>query len=282
MTELDFKYYSNIIFCGDLHDIKNLKYIMINYLYNIDNTLIIICGDIGIGFSSFIIESNILKDCNEILKEKNNYIILIRGNHDNPNFFILNSEYNQSNIKLIPDYTILNTKIYNILCVGGGISIDRTNRTINRTYWKNENVLPLNVYLTEQLSNLKYNIDIITTHNAPTYIKPINISIKEQGYLVENWSIYDKHLKEDVWNDRCELNKLYEFITKYHNIKYWIYGHFHDHYDSVYNNIKFIGLDMFYNFKKYVKKTDTYKLIKIGPDLYDINNPDKFNNVKYE
>ena len=279
MTELDFKTYNNIVFCGDIHGLTNLKTISLNYIKDINNSLIIFCGDIGIGFSSSIIEKNILKDCNEIIKQQNIHYILFRGNHDNPLFFTNNSEYNQSNITLIQDYTILNTQNNNILCIGGGISIDRVQRIPNISYWDNETVIPLNEELKYKIKNLSYNIDIICTHNAPTYIKPVNIDINTQGQFIENWSLYDNELKKDVWNDRTTLNEIEDFIKQYHHINYWIYGHFHDHFYSEYDNIKFIGLDMFYLYAKTIKYTLTKSLIKRGPDFLDINDIEKYNNV---
>ena len=279
MTELDFKTYNNIIFCGDIHGLYNLKTISLNYIKDINNSLIIFCGDIGIGYSSPIIEKNILKDCNEIIKQQNIHYILFRGNHDNPNFFVNNSEYNQSNITFIEDYTILHTQNNNILCIGGGISIDRTQRIPNISYWDNETVIPLNEELKYKIKNLSYNIDVICTHNAPTYIKPVNTDINNQGQFVEAWSAYDKELKHDVWNDRSTLNELEDYIKQYHHINYWIYGHFHNHFYSEYDNIKFIGLDMFYLYAKTEKYTPTKTLIKLGPDFLDINDIEKYNNV---
>ena len=252
MTELDFKTYNNILFCGDIHGLTNLKTISLNYIKDINNSLIIFCGDIGIGFSSSIIEKNILKDCNEIIKQQNIHYILFRGNHDNPLFFTNNSEYNQSNITLIQDYTILNTQNNNILCIGGGISIDRVQRIPNISYWDNETVIPLNEGLKYKIKNLSYNIDIICTHNAPTYIKPVNIDINTQGQFIENWSLYDNELKKD--KDKINLKISYD-------------------------NIKFIGLDMFYLYAKTIKYTLTKSLIKRGPDFLDINDIEKYNNV---
>ena len=280
IIELNYKQYNNIIFCGDVHGLLNLKSVLIDYIKDISDTLIIVLGDIGVGFSSPAIEKNIIKDCNEILKKSNNQLILFRGNHDNPYYFYENSEYNQDNVKLIRDYTILNTKNNNILCIGGGISIDRTNRLLNRTYWLNENILPLTDNLMNDIINLNYNIDIIATHNAPLFIPPINKSIDEEGYMVESWSFYDKELKKDVWNDRYVLNNLYEFIIKYHNIKYWFYGHFHNMYKTIYNDITFIGLDMYYKHIKTVKYSLEKSIVKYGPDLYNLYDENKFTNLK--
>lgn len=282
LTELNFKQYDNILCCGDIHGLINLKSISLNYIKDIENCLIIFVGDIGLGFSSPILEKNTLKDCNEIIKSKNIHYILLRGNHDNPDFFVNDSEYNQSNITVIPDYTILNTANNNILCIGGGISIDRIQRVPKVSYWDNEPVIPLDKDLKEKIKTLSYNIDIICTHNAPTYIKPVNSDVNNAGQIVEAWSSYDSSLKQDVWNDRMVLNDLNEFISKYHKIKYWVYGHFHNHFYSEYNDTKFIGLDMFYLYSKSVKWTPTKTLIKIGPDFFDINDEVKYNNVKEE
>ena len=269
---LDFKQYNNIIFCGDIHGLYNLKDISKNYINEIKDSLIIFCGDIGFGFNTPVIEKNILNDCNEIIKQKNIHYILFRGNHDNPKIFIKDSEYNLSNITIIPDYTILNTMTYNILCIGGGISIDRIHRIPNISYWEDEIIPPLNDILKDELKTLSYNIDIICTHNAPTYIKPVNNDLNDAGPIVESWSIYDKELKTDVWNDRYVLNELHEFLKTCHDIKYWIYGHFHDHFYTEYENIKFIGLNMYYLYAKTKKYSKGKTYIIKGPDLLNIDN----------
>ena len=104
--------------------------------------------------------------------------------------------------------------------------------------------------------------------------------IDEEGYMVESWSFYDKELKKDVWNDRYVLNNLYEFIIKYHNIKYWFYGHFHNMYKTIYNDITFIGLDMYYKHIKTVKYSLEKSIVKYGPDLYNLYDENKFTNLK--
>jgi Icc-related predicted phosphoesterase len=283
LITLDFNNYENIIFCGDVHGLDNLKKMFTYNCKDIKDSLIIICGDIGLGFYSPVIEKNIIKDCNEILKLNNNHAILFRGNHDNPNLFKNKSKYNLKYITIIRDYTVLKTKKYNILCIGGGISIDRTNRIPNKSYWNKEIVKNLTDNLKKEIIEYDH-IDIIATHNAPTFIPPVNKSINEQGYMVENWSFYDKTLKQDVWNDRQTLNKFYDFIIKHHNIQYWFYGHFHNSYYTEYNNIKFIGLDMFYNIMKTVRYQESKNLIKqivkYGPDLYDLNDSEKYSNIK--
>ena len=67
------------------------------------------------------------------------------------------------------------------------------------------------------IQNIAFNIDIICAHSSPTYIKPVNTSVIDQGSIVNNWSIWDSKLKQDNWDDRHTLDDIYE-CTSYKDI----------------------------------------------------------------
>lgn len=282
MNTLNLTTYKNYIFIGDPHGLDAIKSILKHNSQNVpDNTIMFFCGDCGIGFYPEKQDSEILNICNNIAKKHNWFLILIRGNHDNPNFFIENSSLNKSNITLVEDYTVVKTYDKNILCIGGAISIDRSQRTEGKSYWKNEVIKPIDDFISIDIQYADFNIDIICAHCSPTYVKPVNESVIEQGHIVQNWSIWDSHLKQDNWDDRSKLNDIYEFISKFHKISHWIYGHFHNSFHSRKNNTEFIGLDCFHSKKEFIKKTSTGMFYKQGPDIYDIHNPEKYNNVGF-
>ena len=88
-------------------------------------------------------------------------LILMRGNHDNPDYFE-NRLIDYPRMKTIPDYCVIQFSGNNILCIGGAVSIDREYRETqmglaklkNRTvtyYWKDE----IPVYAPEKLSEIK-------------------------------------------------------------------------------------------------------------------------------
>lgn len=282
MNILDLTTYKNYIFIGDPHGLRAIQDILEHFTKDVpDNTIMFFCGDIGIGFSDIEKQSKTLDKCNDIAVKHNYYLILVRGNHDNPDLFINNSSLNKSNIKLVEDYTIIKTFDKNVLCIGGAISIDRSHRVERKTYWKNETVKPIDDFLSIDIQYADFNIDIICAHSSPTYIKPVNTSVVDQGSIVNNWSIWDSKLKQDNWDDRHTLDDIYEFISKYHKISHWIYGHFHNSFYSVENNTEFIGLDCFIKPKYFVKSTSDGAFYKQGPDMYDIHDTQKYNNVKF-
>ena len=51
--------------------------------------------------------------------------------------------FKYSHIKFISDYSIIQTIDGNILCIGGATSIDRVARILNKSYWDNENIIPI-------------------------------------------------------------------------------------------------------------------------------------------
>ena len=103
---------------------------------DIRNSLIIVCGDCGIGFESTKhYEQTVFPDIIHILKKYNDKLIFIRGNHDSRTIFD-SGIFNYDELKVVPDYTVVNIYYnedkcavkHSILCVGGATSIDRTYR----------------------------------------------------------------------------------------------------------------------------------------------------------
>lgn len=64
------------------------------------------------------------------MNQANNWIVFVRGNHDNPAYFD-GAMFNAKRFIAVPDYSILQACNHTILCVGGAISIDRIYRKIN-------------------------------------------------------------------------------------------------------------------------------------------------------
>ena len=119
--------YKNIAFCGDVHE--NYQQ-LVNYICSseIEDCVVFVCGDFGIGFSKEQFYIDIFNKLNPKLIERNVLIASIRGNHDNPRYFKDIKYY--GNFLLIPDYTIIEVANKNILALGGAISVDRCERKI--------------------------------------------------------------------------------------------------------------------------------------------------------
>lgn len=213
----------DIIFIGDLHsNLAIIKWYIKQY--NIKDTYFIQVGDFGAGF----LKEKSYDLLNDFIKLHNNYLYVIRGNHDNPNMFT-ETKHIRSNIVFIKDYEILKILDYNILFIGGAISIDREYRIENELhYWENEKVNFDNnkINIIKKYNN---NIDICVTHTAPSFLDPM--------FLNTN----DNKLRNDISRERIELTKIFD-ILKNKNLMNWYYGHFHDNKSIVIEMVKFTML----------------------------------------
>lgn len=223
---------SNIFVCGDVHGkFRDLGY-LIKERYRIKDSVICAAGDIGMGFHKPGYYNDEFTRLNAKLVANNNFLFFVRGNHDDPSWFELSHDMNSkfSNIMLVPDYYVLETGGGNILCIGGAISIDRTHRVLGSTYWHDEPC----VYNEEALDNLEKKIDIVITHTAPEFVAPFT----KDG--IKTWFKYDENLEFDCTKERKIMSNIYDrLLGNGHNIKFWVYGHFHMSYSMPINSTMF-------------------------------------------
>lgn len=197
------------------------------------HSIIFICGDCGFGFNKETYYIDLLKKYNEFLKKNDCILLYVRGNHDDQSYFS-EKKINFSHMKTIPDYSFVLTKDVNILCVGGGLSIDRTwrenlefrknlhntGKEKKRFYWEDE----LPIYDEKKIDEIikeGYNIDCVVTHAAPSFVEE-----PEDG--IDEWSKNDKTLYDDMIKERTALDKLYSKLFQSKQVpKVWSYGHFH-------------------------------------------------------
>ena len=253
---------TSTFFIGDIHG--QFKAIG-NWIkqYDLNNCLIIFCGDFGLGFSSIEHEKQELYKSNKICEERNIDCYILRGNHDDPSYF--NDTLPKlvlSRFKTVSDYTVINTPEHNILCLGGAISIDRGIRksryetdirtimiTANCTlehaikkakqYWWEKEPFFYNETILDEINKTGIKVDIVASHSAPEFCQPI-----AKGFST-SYSIIDKDIETDLYNERSDFSKAYNYIKKQgNNIKYWFYGHFHQHNFEIIEGTRFIGLDM--------------------------------------
>ena len=223
--------YNTSFFTGDIHGefielYRKLK------KYEITDCNIILCGDVGIGFEPEFKLNKFLKYFNKLFYDKNIQVYAFRGNHDDPKYFNIENINKYKNIHLIPDYTILENDTDNILCIGGAYSVDRVERTINKTYWENEIV----VYNDD--IKLLNDITIVATHTSPAFTYPFT-----KGGL-DHWKEKDPKIIDDVASERKILSDIYFKLKEKNNIKKWYYGHYHQSkYDIIFDT-KFKLLDI--------------------------------------
>lgn len=219
---------------GDIHGKYPELGFAIKERYKIRDSIILGCGDIGLGFHKFGYYIDEFTKLNKILQSTNNVLFLVRGNHDDPDYF--NGELSEkidqfSNLKLVPDYYTLETSKGNILFVGGGTSIDRTYREVGKTYWFGEQV----IWDEDKINSLDKKIDIVATHSAPAFAYP------QTKYGLIEWLLHDPGLDEECDIERGNLTKVYnKLIENGHQLKYWCYGHFHMSHRCNHDDTKFI------------------------------------------
>ena len=251
----------NVLFTGDLHGEFSVINTTINR-YNLENCVIVVCGDIGIGFEKEGYYIQKFNHLSKTLKKKNIHLYMFRGNHDNKDFFDGEHFTEFEFIHIIPDYSVLQTPTRNILCVGGATSIDRKYRSLlmdnaaidymrwhncgwdeayknsKQFYWDNEAIIFDESELTS-IDKLGIKIDTICTHTAPTFCEPLT----KNG--IQSWLKVDKGLEEDLDKERKTCDEILTWLVQNeHPITNWYYGHFHFHYSTVHNDIRFTLLDM--------------------------------------
>ena len=188
------------------------------------------------------------KNMNDMLKENNTHILFTRGNHDDPSYFS-NEIINLSNVKTIPDYSIVKVtnekETQHILCIGGATSIDRMSRIENddyiasfggsrKSYWEDEQPV-FNKEAFDEIKEAGIKINAVVTHTCPSFCYPTN----KEG--IKSWLVYDKDLSRDLDIERGIMDNIYHRLIKEdrHPIKIWCYGHFHDSYTMEYENTIF-------------------------------------------
>ena len=77
----------DIVVSGDIHGDFNLLVNKICVQYQMRNTLVIVAGDCGFGFDKRGYYDNMVKRNAKRMNDANNWIVFIRGNHDNPAYF---------------------------------------------------------------------------------------------------------------------------------------------------------------------------------------------------
>jgi predicted phosphodiesterase len=228
---------------GDNHGCLSCIYQFIKR-FGIYNTVILQCGDFGYSFKEIQ-----LTELNNYLVKTKNYLLINRGNHDNPHnhFFTSGREYSEafSNLQFVEDYKELTINNLNYLFIGGATSIDRKKRERNISYWENEKILyniDFNNKSQDNLNTLTYwkeNIDIVVSHTAPTNFSPQVLNPSCQHYIDK-----DPSLTKELEFERRYLENIFKYIQP----KYWIHGHFHisNRYRLKDTNVISLGAEEFY------------------------------------
>ena len=151
--------------------------------------------------------------------------LFIDGNHENHELLNELEEVDMFGDKVgkVNDsiYHLKRGRFYTIngrtfFAMGGAESIDKENRVLGKTYWKeeepsySEQELGLNV-----LEKYNYRVDYVLTHNGPRTINRLYMNMKnirETNKIKDQISNYFDHI----------------FLDKELDFKKWFYGHWHD------------------------------------------------------
>ena len=247
---ISFPHAKGIVVSGDIHgDFTSLVY-KCCVEYGMTDTLIIVAGDCGFGFESPIYYEDVYKKCRNKLSQANNWIVFVRGNHDNPAYFNL-QHIKHARWMTIPDYSIIKACGHTILCVGGATSIDRALRMASKKYHlpsKDNPLIPTLYWHNEQPVFDQERLDVIDKHHAIdvviTHTSPSFCALTSHNFL-EEWIMVDPALLDDLKTERKVMDDIYNYLyTKNHPLRYWYYGHFHESWHEQINDTMFHLLDI--------------------------------------
>lgn len=159
----------------------------------------------------------------------------------------------------VPDYSIIQACTHTILCVGGGISIDRNyrkdkweaeqnkrfrshrtttdDRLTKQYYWADEAPVFDDTRLHD--INEKFAIETVITHTAPSFCE-----LQNKNFLLQ-FAASDATLLDDVHSERATMDALYDRLRHdAHPLTHWFYRHFHQSWHSAIDGVMFSMLDV--------------------------------------
>jgi len=191
-------------------------------------------------------EDRRLEHINDYAESKGIEILFIDGNHENFNRLLKFPEidlyggkmgeikHNILHLKRGYVYTIEGKKIFTM---GGGISVDKSSRVENVSWWKEElHSLEEQNRAIDNLEAHQWKVDYVVTHSAPSQAKEmIKRAMKKAGI--------DNSRKFDVFNAE---SKFHSYI--YNNLKFkeWHFGHYHQDHSEGNLNLHYIVTRKFY------------------------------------
>ena len=237
-----------IIVSGDIHgNFKSIVY-KLCIQYGCTDTLLIIAGDCGFGFDKPGYYETVYNQVAKRLQKANNWVLFIRGNHDDPSYFT-EEKASYKRWRCVPDYSIIQACDHNILCIGGATSIDRYMRkeenarkkerghTQTAVWWPNE----APAFDEDALLSIPVEtpIDTVVSHTAPSFCE-LN---SHRG--LQSWAAMDPELLADVNAERATMDQVFKCLRQEeHPIERWFYGHFHQSWTGLREGILFSMLDI--------------------------------------
>lgn len=220
-----------------------------------ENSVYVLCGGCGLSKETnprFMDELNGLE---LMLESIDSYLHIIRGCEDNPSFFKANSLPFKRVIP-IEDYSVIKVDGASALCVGGGISLNKSWKLSHKessAYYEDE-ALTFNADEMERAIKELGETNYVITTVPPSFVDATTNDLKNISWLKN-----DKNLLKDVIEERCNADKVYSYLFR-NNISVieWVYKpFFNSTRKSTLNNITFNGAVEFSNRVLYYKQNKT-------------------------
>ena len=96
----------HIVVSGDIHGEFNTLVYKLCVQYKMRDTLLIVAGDCGFGFEKPEYYRSIMRKNSKRMSLSNNWIVFVRGNHDNPAYFDGNT-FAYKRFIAVPDYAVI-------------------------------------------------------------------------------------------------------------------------------------------------------------------------------
>lgn len=204
--------------------------------------------DCGFGFEKPGYYETIYNQVAGRLRKANNWVVFIRGNHDDPAYFA-EERVKYERWRCVPDYSIIRAAGHNIIVVGGAVSVDRKVRmrdneqlkqlghTQTASCWEGE----APEYKPEEIINIPadINIDTVVTHSSPSLCEPRT----KDG--LKAWAVYDPALIWDCATERETMDKILTCLqVNHHAVERWYYGHFHSSRSEMIEGVQYTMLDI--------------------------------------
>lgn len=227
-----------MIFVGDLHGGYPALLDNIGKKRITDESIIQV-GDWGLGFAPLTDDLKALKRVDDFLRERDVTLYIIRGNHDNKWYWDNAPKFGLKHVHLVKDYDTRIIDEQRLLFIGGGISIDRNTRKLNKDYWPNE-IFKLNEQLVQNICS--HRVDIIVSHIAPKSCWPYKFTPLVE-YYIEQERNAGRDLRAALLAERKQMETVLHHV-KTAGVKEWYYGHYHESVTEQIGNITFRCLDI--------------------------------------
>lgn len=194
-----------------------------------------VAGDMDLGVGTDLAHTtNLLALLGHYAERQGNRIICFRGNHDNPALFREEAKF--GGLTIVPDFTVIDVaqhdELYSVLCVGGGVSLNRRMLALGVEYWPDEVVsYPPDCECAA--------VDVVLTH------VPVPSAGKRdtKSAVMPECLRRDLDLRRDLCEEQRRMTHVEHWATRGSVAGLWVSGHLHRGYEhTTPNGITYVGL----------------------------------------